>query len=115
MLSFHYAVAFTLALLFAGASLLKATLHREPSATLATTFDDQFGLLGKLTFSLTRSIPRIKKIRTHSMAFEDLSYALTGSSNDDLSRDVRLLSLDIDAFATLLQRYYVEVDVLVHL
>ena len=114
MLFFHYAVASTLALLFAGASLLKGIKHREPSAALATAFDDQFDLLAKLTFSLTRSIPRIKKLRTHSMAFEDLSYVLTDSS-DDLSRDARLLSLDIDAFATLLQRYYVEVDVLVHL
>lgn len=82
---------------------------------LTTAFDDQFDCLGQLTSSLARSIPHIKLLRTHSVAFEDLSYALTASSRDDLPRDVYSLSLDIDAFATLLQRFYVEVDVLVHL
>lgn len=116
MLFLRYAITPSIALLlFICAFLLKASQHQDLSAILAAAFDDQFKCLERLALSPTRPIPYIKSLRVHSVSFEDLSYLLAGSSDEDLSSDVRSLSLDIDAFATLVQRFYVEVDLLVHL
>lgn len=118
MLLFRYAVALApniALLLFIGTWLLKTLRHQGLPSPLITAFDDQFDSLEQLTLSLARSTPHTKNLQIHSVAFEDLSYALAGSLGEDLLQDVRSLSLDIEAFATLLQRFYVEIDVLVHL
>lgn len=96
-----------------GSLLLKT--RNPPPITLAALFDEQFDRLEQLTLSLTRSIPHTKCLRIHSVAFEDLSYALAASQSDDLAQVARSLSHDIDTFARLLQGLYVEIDVMVHL
>lgn len=118
MLFFRHAVASAsgIALLFfIGERLLSTFEHQGVSSTLAAVFDDQFDCLEQLNLSPTRSVPHIKSLRIHSVAFEDLSCALATSLGEDLPRDVRVLSLDIDAFGALLQSLYAEVDALVHL
>lgn len=102
-------------LAFVGYCFFSVSTNKGPPITLANLFDDQFDCLEQLTLSLTRSVPYVESLRIQSMAFEDLSYALVSSPRENLAREVRSLSLDIDAFATIFRSFHVEIDVLVHL
>lgn len=109
-------------LLFSSILLLGAAPWQVPNGvqtSLDVAFTGQFDCLQQLVLSLLRSTPQVQSLRVVSVALEDLSYALTlapqGFPNNDVQQQVDTLSQEVAFIAALMQRLYVEVDILIHL
>lgn len=112
----------SVAVLLLSCLLLNVTLWQIPhevQTTLDAAFTRQFDVLQRLVLSLLQSGSQTQSLRVDSVALEDLSYALTAapaeSPNDDVRQRIYVLSQEVSAAATLMQRLYIEVDVFIHL
>lgn len=114
---------YSAAVVLIGVLLLLKVPHwcvpRMEQTPLDAVFTTQFDSMQRLVLSLLQSTPQIQCLRVDSVALEDLSYALTMAPaeypNDGIREQIYALSREVDAVAELMQRLYVEVDLLIHL